>query len=177
MGVEGSRAGGRYLTGRIEGDRLAELYGRHAPGALRFAYLLTGDKAFAEDLVQDAFVKLAGRLAPTRDPRSFDFYLRKMVLNLIRSAARRRRTEHAYLRREAHGQQEDQIPDLAERDLFRRALLKLPERQRAAIVLRHFEDLSEAQMADILECRPGTVKSLLSRGMASLKTQIERGEQ
>ena len=72
--------------------------------------------------------------------------------------------------------QEDQLPDLAERDLFRRALLKLPQRQRAAIVLRHFEDLSEAQMAEVLECRPGTVKSLLSRGMEGLKTQIERSE-
>lgn len=176
MNVEEPRVAGHHLTGRIEGDRLAELYGRHAPGALRFAYLLTGEKALAEDLVQDAFVKLAGRLVPTRDSRAFDFYLRRMVLNLMRSAARRRRTEDAYLRRTAPMSQEDQLPDLAERDLFRRALLKLPQRQRAAIVLRHFEDLSEAQMAEVLECRPGTVKSLLSRGMEGLKTQIERSE-
>jgi DNA-directed RNA polymerase specialized sigma24 family protein len=55
-------------TVRIEGGVLAELYARHAPEALRLAYLLTGDMTLAEDLVQDAFVKLAGRLLHVRDP-------------------------------------------------------------------------------------------------------------
>src|SRR6266566_9470783 len=72
-----------------DGSRLGTLYGRHAPGAVRLAYLLTGDPALAEDLVQDAFVKLAGRLAHLRDPEAFDAYLRRTVVNLANSHFRR----------------------------------------------------------------------------------------
>src|ERR687887_372587 len=79
--------------------RLGELYLRHADGAVRLAYLLTGDMALAEDLVQDAFVRLAGRLVHLRDPGAFDAYLRKTVVNLSRSHFRRRRVERAYVER------------------------------------------------------------------------------
>ena len=84
-----------------EGGRLAELYGRHAAEAIRLAYMLTGDRLLAEDLVQDAFVKLAGRLAHLRDPEAFDAYLRRTVVNLTNSYFRRKRLERAYLRRSA----------------------------------------------------------------------------
>jgi DNA-directed RNA polymerase specialized sigma24 family protein len=119
--------------------RLGELYLRHANDAVRLAYLLTGDLGLAEDLVQDAFIRVAGRLVHLRDPGAFDAYLRRTVINLSRS----------YFRR------------------------KLSDRQRVAIVLRFYEDLSERQVADILKCRPGTVKSLVSRGLETLRTQIE----
>lgn len=84
-----------------EGGRLAELYVSHAAEAIRLAYVLTGDRQLAEDLVQDAFVKLAGRLAHLRDPGAFDSYLRRTVVNLTNSYFRRKRLERAYLRRTA----------------------------------------------------------------------------
>src|ERR671930_2336084 len=82
-----------------ETGRLGELYLRHADSAVRLAYLLTRDHALAEDLVQDAFVKLAGRLVHLRDPGAFDAYLRKTVVNLSNSHFRRRKVERAYLER------------------------------------------------------------------------------
>src|SRR2546425_9958607 len=80
--------------------RLGELYVRHGDAAVRLAYLLTGDRALAEDLVQDAFVKLAGRLVHLRDPGAFDAYLRRTVVNLANSYYRRKRLERAYLKRQ-----------------------------------------------------------------------------
>ena len=81
--------------------RLAELYRRHAAEAIRLAYALTGDRLLAEDLVQDAFVKLAGRLVHLRDPDAFDAYLRRTVVNATNSYFRRKRLERAYLTRSA----------------------------------------------------------------------------
>src|SRR5437899_8198778 len=87
-------------SGETEAGRLGELYLAHADGAVRLAYLLTGDRALAEDLVQDAFVKLAGRLVHLRDPGAFDAYLRRTVVNLANSYYRRKRPERAYLKRQ-----------------------------------------------------------------------------
>src|SRR6266487_3208486 len=85
-----------------ETGRLGELYLRHADAAARLAYLLTRDHALAEDLVQEAFVRLAGRLLHLRDPEAFDAYLRRTVVNLSNSYFRRKRVERAYVAR-AHG--------------------------------------------------------------------------
>src|SRR5438874_6233710 len=119
-----------------ETGRLGELYLRHADDAVRLAYLLTGDRALAEDLVQDAFVKLAGRLLHLRDPGAFEAYLRRTVVNLANSHFRRRKVEQRYVEREgvlpsvhADG------PDVGTREAARAALLTLPVRQRTAIVL------------------------------------------
>src|SRR5213592_1969728 len=115
--------------------RLGELYVRHADDAVRLAYLLTGDHALAEDLVQDAFVKLAGRLVHLRDPGAFEAYLRRTLVNLTNSFYQRKRLERAYLKRE----QAAAVPveagvDPAARDELWVAMSHLTERQRAAIV-------------------------------------------
>src|SRR5438876_12359684 len=89
--------------------RLGELYLRHADDAIRLAYLLTGDRALAEDLVQDAFVRLAGRLVHLRDPDAFDAYLRRTVVNLSNSYFRRKKVERSYLER-AKGEIGTQAP-------------------------------------------------------------------
>jgi RNA polymerase sigma-70 factor (sigma-E family) len=156
--------------------RLGELYVRHADDAVRLAFLLTGDRGLAEDLVQDAFVRLAGRLVHLRDPGAFDAYLRRTVLNLTNSHFRRKRVERAYLARArgAIGTQEGRSdPSVEDRDALWRALGRLSKRQRVAIVLRFYEDLSEREVAETLKCRPGTVKSLVSRGLATLRNEIE----
>jgi RNA polymerase sigma-70 factor (sigma-E family) len=158
-------------TVRIEGGVLAELYAQHASDALRLAYLLTGDAALAEDLVQDAFVKLAGRLVHVRGPGAFHAYLRKTVVNLARSHFRRKAVERRFLERQAEPRPID-APDPSDREVMRSALMALPLRQRTAVVLRYFEDLSEAQIADLMRCRPAAVKSLVFRGLSTLRTTL-----
>jgi RNA polymerase sigma-70 factor (sigma-E family) len=159
------------------GSSLAELYERYAPGAIRLAYLLTGDRALAEDLVQDAFVRLGGRLRHLRNPAAFESYLQRTVVNLSRSHFRHAKVERTHEQR--HTDQRVAPPadrSVAERDELWQAMRKLPERQRAALVLRFYEDLSEERIAELLRCRPGTVKSLVSRGLGTMREEI-RGEQ
>ncbi len=153
--------------------RLEDLYVRNAPGALRLAYFLTGNRELAEDLVQEAFVRVAGRFRHLRVPDAFDAYLRRTIVNLSTSALRRKKLERAYVARHGAEPTISQEPsDPAARDELWRALHTLPERQRAAIVLRFYEDLSEQQSAEILHCSPGALNQLVVRGMAALRQQI-----
>lgn len=161
---------------RIDGARLVELYTRHADGAYRLAYLLTGDRALAEDLTQEAFIRLVGRFLHLRNAGGFEAYLRRTVINLANSHFRRRRAEQASLeRRAALREPEPTSLDLGDNDLMRRALLRLTPRQRAAVVLRFYEDLSEQQTSDLMRCSVGTVKTLTSRGMEALRHQLRGG--
>lgn len=164
------------VTGTADG-RLAELYSRHAAEAIRLAYMLTGDRQLAEDLVQDAFVKLAGHLTHLRDPGAFDSYLRRTVVNLANSHFRRKRVERAHLKRSAaEPLRSAEAPDMGRRDELWTRLQSLPVRQRTAIVLRIYEDLPEYRVAEILGCRPGTVRSLVSRGLAELRIHVRSDE-
>lgn len=159
---------------RAEWSRLSELYLRHAHDGVRLAYLITGDRALAEDLVQDAFVRLAGRLVHLRDPSGFEAYLRRTIVNLANAYFRRRKVERRYVERQAGLRHERSFEaDIPTQQAIRAALLALPTRQRTAIVLRFYEDLSEAQTAEVMRCRPGTVKSLVSRGMEKLRPLVE----
>src|SRR5439155_12394730 len=79
---------------------LAELFTRQLPRAVAIAYLMTGDRGIAEDLAQEAFIRLTGRFRHLRSPDAFDAYLRRTVVNLSISHLRRRRVERAYLERE-----------------------------------------------------------------------------
>jgi RNA polymerase sigma-70 factor (sigma-E family) len=157
----------------LERDRLADLYAVHAQEGIRLAFLLTGDWALAEDLVQDAFARLVGRLQHLRDPGAFGAYLRRAIVNLATSHFRHRRVERAYLEREAAApsRENNENEDLDE--TMHAVLLRLPKRQRAAIVLRFYEDLSDVQTAEILRCPAGTVRSLVSRGMKALRSELE----
>jgi len=156
--------------------KLAELYRRHAREATRLAFLITGDETQAEDLAHDAFIKVAGRFGDLRDPSAFGPYLKRTVINLANSRFRRRRVERAYLESEGRT---PQLPaslehDSVERDRLWRSLQRLPARQRSAIVLRFYEDLTEQQTADLMGCPVGTVKSLVSRGLDALRQEVER---
>lgn len=147
---------------------------RHAPDATRLAYLLTGDRALAEDLVQDAFVSVAGRLGHLRAPEAFYPYLRRTLVNMSKNHFRHRAVERAYLARAERDPPMDVLEaGVVATESMRRALLALPPRQRAALVLRYYEDLPEDQIAEILRCRPGTARSLVSRGVAALRTSPE----
>ena len=155
-----------------ESGRLGEMYERYAPGAGRLAYLLTADRRLAEDLTQEAFARVFGRFRDMRDPNSFESYLRRTVVNLANSHFRRARTEREWLARQPRIERTHEDPDPAERDAMWSVLQILPPQQRAAIVLRFYEDLSEQQIADALRCPLGTVKSLLSRGLVRLRDEV-----
>ncbi|MDP9226196.1 MAG: SigE family RNA polymerase sigma factor, partial [Actinomycetota bacterium] len=145
----------------------------HGPPALRLAYVLTGDRELAQDLVQDAFVRLCGRFADLRDSKAFHAYLVKTIVNLANMHFRRKRIERAYVAlRESPDHRH--LPDIEGYEEIKTALMKISSRQRAAIVLRFYEDLTEAQTAEVLGCATGTVKSLVHRGLQTLRTEIQR---
>ena len=145
------------------------LYRAHAAEALRLGYLLTGDRTLAEDLVQDAFVRVLGRFHDLRRRDAFWWYLRRTIVNLSTSHFRRRRVERAWLARQRPDEAAPDAHDVHERDRLRFALMKLRPDQRAAIVLRFYEDLSEADTAEALGMPLGTVKSTVSRGLERLR--------
>lgn len=151
-----------------------DLYREHAPGALRLALLMTGDRPLAEDLVHDAFVRVAGRLRTIRDPEAFGAYLQRTVANLAKSHFRHQQVVRRHAEREGRrpADPHPELPDVDTRDALWAALDGLSPRQRAAVVLRFYRDLSEREIAEVLGCRPGTVKSLLSRGLAILREAI-----
>jgi RNA polymerase sigma factor (sigma-70 family) len=100
-------------------------------------------------------------------------------VNLSRSYYRRRKVERTYLERHppaGPGADSAPVADLGDRDALWRALAGLPQRQRAALVLRFYEDLSERQIADVLRCPIGTVKSLVSRGLSTLRNRMDGEE-
>ena len=119
---------------------------------------------------------MAGRFRHLRFPDAFASYLRKTVVNRCMSLHRRGRVERAYVASQSGRPQEESAepPDLATRDQLRTALRTLPIRQRAAIVLRYYHDLSEHQVADALDCSPAAARSLVLRGMTTLREQIGR---
>jgi RNA polymerase sigma-70 factor (sigma-E family) len=156
---------------------LEELYVRHAPAAIRLAFVLTGSREAAEDLAHDAFVRLAGRFAHVRRAESFGLYLRKTVVNLNISRLRRLKLERRYIDRlRSSGGGVAAMPDVAERVDIWQALQSLPPRQRAALALRYYEDLSERETAEVLSCSLAAVKSLVARGTRALSSQM-RGEE
>lgn len=174
MGDERMRDATAPKVERLGGSRLAEAYARHFPVAVRLAYLLTGDAELAQDLAQDAFVKLTGRYFHYRSDASFEAYLRQTVVNLTRSHARRRKVESDRIIRSAKEIGMSQTTrDPVERQEGLRLLGLLTYKQRATVVLRLYVDLSERETAELLGCKPGTVKSTLSRAMEVLRKDLE----
>lgn len=154
---------------------LADLYVRHVPAANRLAFLLTGDRAAAEDLVHDAFVRCVGRFGHLRAHEAFEAYLRRTIVNLHASGLRRLRVERAFLAKakgDAGRATATPMPDVATREDLWGRLRTLPPRQRAVLVLRYYEDLSERETADALRCSVAAVKSLTARATAALREGI-----
>ena len=149
---------------------------------LRTGYLMTGDARDAEDLVQETFLRVARRWNQVRSMDHPAAYARRILINLVLQNAERRSRQKAELAQHHAGiDAADQnaarvlreIDDLAE---FRWALAQLPARQRAVLVLRYWADLPVAEVADILGCSAGTVKSTASRAAARLAKTLSRAE-
>ena len=138
---------------------------------LRTAYLLTGHPADAEDLLQTALTRLMRVWDRVSSQGSPDAYLRTVIVNTHASRWQRRwrgEVPTGVLPETLL----DPYPDSDERDRLRRALLTLSKGERAAVVLRHVEDLPEAEVARALGCSTGTVKSQSSRGLAKLRAAL-----
>lgn len=139
------------------------------PGLFRVAYLLTGDHHLAEDLVQQALLRVVGRWSRVTTAGDPDVYVRRVLYHEHVSWWRRRRrrvTEVAEVSDVVGGDRSDEVVVAV---AVRRALARLGARQRAVLVLRYFEDLSEARTAEILGMRVGTVKSQARDGLARLR--------
>ena len=147
---------------------LDRLYRTHAPAALRFALMLTGERELSEDLVQEAFVRVAAKLDSLREPDAFGAYLTRAVANLAKSHFRHQKVVARHERTIDLTALVVPPVDVAN-DALLIALRRLPMRQRAAIVLRYYNDASHEDIGRILEIPIGTVKSLLSRGLAKLR--------
>ncbi|MEZ5166604.1 MAG: sigma-70 family RNA polymerase sigma factor [Acidimicrobiales bacterium] len=129
---------------------------------MRLAFLMTGSIETAEDIVQTAWAKSLPRLAVADRPGA---YVRTAVVNEARSRLRRRRAAPPLPPVMSAGIDESAV------ELWD-ALRRLPERRRTAVVLRYWADLSTDEIAAAMDCRPGTVSSLLHRGIESLRREL-----
>jgi len=139
---------------------------------LRTAYLLTGDRADAEDLLQQALAKTWLAWDRIREREAVDGYVRRVMVNTRTSLWRRRRVdEYATDELPERSDSRDATADSDLHDALWSALATLPRKQRAAVVLRYYEDLSEDETARVLGVSVGTVKSTTSRALVKLREQ------
>ena len=146
------------------------------PALLRFAYLVTGSQVAAEDAVQSALVSACGKWSWVGRRDDPDAYVRRMVVNAHISAWRRagrRESPVAEVRERAAA---DPAPAVAEHDAVWRMCADLPPQQRAAVVLRFYEDLDYAEIAAVLGVAEPTVRSHVHRALASLRRELEAAE-
>ena len=171
----GSAGHGRSAVGNgaARANSFRDYVMSRSPSLLRAAYLLTGNRADAEDLVQAALAKTYQAWDRIEDRAALDGYVRRAMINTHISWWRRRKFEEYPT---------DELPDqpVADhtgrsdlQDSLRSAVERLPQRMRAAVVLRYYEDMTEAEVADVLGVSLGTVKSTVSRAVAKLRVDAE----
>ena len=140
---------------------------------LRIALVLTGNRADAEDLLQAALAKTYQAWDTIHDRAALDAYVKRAMVNTQISWWRRRRVEEFPTEDIPERAAADHLPPSELQETVRRALDRLPQRMRAAVVLRYYEDMSEPEIADALGVSRGTVKSTVSRAVAKLRIDAE----
>jgi RNA polymerase sigma-70 factor (ECF subfamily) len=140
-----------------------------APALLRVAFLVTGDAHAAEDLLQAALAKTFVAWRGLQHRQAADAYVRRVLVNTQTSWWRRRRVRETPTPTLPERAGRDRYAEVDERDRLWRAVVLLPRRQRAVVVLRFYEDLSEAEVAATLGISAGAVKSHTARGLARLR--------
>ena len=156
---------------------VTELYSVHYRALVRLAALLVRDTPTAEEVVQDSFVAMHGGWQRLRDAEKALAYLRQAVVNRSRSVLRHRTVvdKNAQKAPPDMPSAEHGALVLLERSAVVAALRDLPDRQREAIVLRYYADLSEAEIAATMGISRGAVKSHTARGMSALRAALEQG--
>lgn len=144
-------------------EEFVAFYERARLPMVRLAHIILGSNAVAEEVVQDALIDLYRRGTAVLNP---DAYLRTSVVNRCRSQLRRRALEQRHLEAPAT------VLEAPELDETWHAVLELPFRQRAVLVLRYYNDLTEPEIARTLGCRLGTVKSAHHRAIATLRRRL-----
>ena len=142
---------------------------------LRYAVMLTGDQHTAQDLVQETMVRVQLNWRRVAGSDSPDGYVRKILTNQFVDLRRGSWFRRVLLRPEpdpARAAPSDHAQESAERDRVWTMLARLPRQQRAALVLRYYEDLPDAEIAEVLGCAVGTVRSSISRALATLRTEF-----
>lgn len=153
---------------------MAVLYSQHREGLFRLAYGLVGDRAEAEELVQDAFAGLMRRWSAVRDIQSAPAYLRTAVVNGARGRWRRRKLQDVARMTSRPAAHHD--PDVSERSAMLEAIGQLAVRKRACVLLRFYVDLTEAETAQVLGLSVGTVKSQTAKALQQLALILEPSE-
>ncbi len=156
-------------------DHLTETYRAHYRSLLGLAALLLDDTASCEDVVQEAFIRVHSARSRVREPEKTLAYLRQTVVNLSRSALRRRILGLKLLAKPMPdmASAEESAYEQLERDQLIRSMRGLQRRQREVLVLRYFADMTEAQVAETLGISIGSVKAYGSRGIAALRVAME----
>jgi len=151
-----------------------EFAAERMPGVLRFAAVLAGDRATAEDLAQEVLIRAYSRWDRIGCLDRPELYVRKMILNEF--LGWRRRSSRQIPAGGAALEPVSTAPDHAQEYTEREALLaeigKLPRRQRAVLILRYYEDRGDTEIAGLLGCSPGTVRSHASRALAALRVEM-----
>lgn len=177
VAMPGADSAPSAVTASWSADRaVTELYSAHYRGLVRLASFLVRDVQTAEEVVQDAFVAMADGWHRLRETEKALAYLRQAVVNRARSVLRHRTVVDKNLQKAPPDMPsaEHGALTLLERSAVVSALRELPERQREAIVLRYYADLSEAEIAATMRISRGAVKSHTARGMAALRAALEQ---
>ncbi len=156
----------------MDADPKVEFCEREHPRLVGFLTVYTGDRDLAAELAQEALARACARWASVGEMDAPGAWVHTVAVNLARSSWRRRKYERRAQERVAARRAAPE-PDAARTIALRAAVMALSERQRLAIVLRYFADLSVAETATIMQCREGTVRALTSQGVAALRTTLD----
>ena len=166
--------GGPERRSRRDADEAVEsLFHAHYPRVVYTAFSLVGDWDLAEQLAQEAYLRLWRRWRWISDPQAAPMYLQRTVVNLSRETIRRRVIERRVLRARDLEPAAAPAPDAAAVAELRRAVATLPMRKRECVVLRYLLGLSEAETADLLGISVGTVKSQTHKGLRQLRERLD----
>jgi len=156
---------------RRDADEFAAFVAASQPALRRTAYLMFGDWYLASDYVQDALMRVYRRWPKLQRDNSLHGYAKRAVVSVVIDAKRKRSSSEVTVERVTDGAGHSDHADLlADRDLLMSCLAELPARQRACVVLRHYDDLSVSEVASVLGCTEGTVKSQTARGLDALQS-------
>lgn len=151
-------------SGALTDSLVEELYRTQRVGLVRLALLVIGSRAAAEDVVQESFLRLRSTSTELSDPVR---YLRRIVLNEARQVLRRREIERRHLPTESG------VVLPPELDEMWQLLDALSDKRRIALVLRYYEDLSFSEIARLMDCGESTARSLVHRGLKSLRRKLD----
>ena len=158
-----------------DAGEFAEFVRRNGTALLRSAYLLTGDRIDAEELVQDTLVRLYPKWPRVQAADVPLAYVRRSLTNNFLNGRRRRSASDLLFAEPPESSFDPDIGGrLSDQDLVRTLLEGLSDKQRAVLVLRYFDDLDDIQIADLVGCRRGTVRSIISRSLSQLRSELER---